>query len=292
MRMGNRYSCGHTVFLNLNSLSFLSEESLTLEDRIRFQLFEENANEAYSVIELVYPDQANVVFESTRTYYGYCDDEDGMLERLEGPIEEAMQRGATKEWRCLDEVRREAGKGVKSWEVAEVLAVAREMLREEEEVVEEERQREKEEEREKREFIVHLPMLDEKEIERKVQEKKKMKLLNNIQCGFARVVKVLYDFDLRGFWRIDIAFGRFFGRDGPMGAPLRGPGAWGRWKRVNIVLGSEMSGSGKKCSSKWDLRVDPEFSPDDSKQLRPRCSSADVAGSNSSKWSYWKEMIN
>jgi len=47
-----------------------------------------------------------------------------------------------------------------------------------------------------------------------------------------------------------------------------------------------MSGSGKKRSSKWDLRVDPEFSPDDSKQLRPGWSSADVAGSNSSKWSY------
>jgi len=47
-----------------------------------------------------------------------------------------------------------------------------------------------------------------------------------------------------------------------------------------------MSGSGKKRSSKWDLRVDPEFSPDNSKQLRSGWSSADVAGSNSSKWSY------
>lgn len=46
-----------------------------------------------------------------------------------------------------------------------------------------------------------------------------------------------------------------------------------------------MSGSGRKRSSKWDLKKDPEFAPD-SKQLRSGRSSADVAGSNSSKWSY------
>ncbi|TKY73850.1 Zinc finger CCCH domain-containing protein 38 [Spatholobus suberectus] len=56
-------------------------------------------------------------------------------------------------------------------------------------------------------------------------------------------------------------------------------------KRSITVLASEMSGSGKKRSSKWDLRDDPEFAPD-SKQLRSGWSSADVAGSNSSKWSY------
>jgi len=64
-----------------------------------------------------------------------------VLERLEGPTEEAM-REVAEEWRRLDEVRREARKGVKSGEVAEVLKVAREMLREDEEVVEEERERE------------------------------------------------------------------------------------------------------------------------------------------------------
>ncbi|KAK7410873.1 hypothetical protein VNO78_02065 [Psophocarpus tetragonolobus] len=57
-------------------------------------------------------------------------------------------------------------------------------------------------------------------------------------------------------------------------------------KRRITVLASEMRGSGKKRSSKWDLRDDPEFSPDDSKQLRSGWSSADGAGSNSSKWSY------
>ncbi|KOM47009.1 hypothetical protein LR48_Vigan07g071300 [Vigna angularis] len=112
------------------------------------------------------------------SYYGYRDDEDGVLERLEGPAEDEMRREAAEEWRRLDEVRREARKGVKSGEVAEVSAVAREMLREEEEVVEEERQREEEEEKEKREFIVHVPLPDEKEIERRVLEKKKMELLN------------------------------------------------------------------------------------------------------------------
>jgi len=90
-----------------------------------------------------------------------------------------MRREAAEEWRRLDEVRREARKGVKSGEVVEVSSVAREMLREEEEeVVVEEREREKEEKREKREFIVHVPLPDEKEIERRVLEKKKMELLS------------------------------------------------------------------------------------------------------------------
>jgi len=33
-----------------------------------------------------------------------------------------------------------------------------------------------------------------------------------VSVGFPRVVKMLYDFHLHGFWRIDIASGRFFGR--------------------------------------------------------------------------------
>lgn len=117
------------------------------------------------------------------SYYGYRDDEDGVLEKLEGPAEEAMRREATEEWKRLDEVRREARKGVKSGEVAEVTAVVREVLREEEEeVVEEERmrerEREEEEEKGRREFVVHVPLPDEKEIERRVLEKKKMDLLS------------------------------------------------------------------------------------------------------------------
>ncbi|XP_029124635.1 pre-mRNA-splicing factor ISY1 homolog [Cajanus cajan] len=113
------------------------------------------------------------------SYYGYRDDEDGVLERLEGPAEEAMRRAAAEEWRRLDEVRREARRSVKSGEVAEVTVAAREVLKEEEEeVVEEEREREREEERERREFVVHVPLPDEREIERRVLEKKKMDLLS------------------------------------------------------------------------------------------------------------------
>nr|KYP59653.1 Pre-mRNA-splicing factor ISY1 isogeny [Cajanus cajan] len=76
------------------------------------------------------------------SYYGYRDDEDGVLERLEGPAEEAMRRAAAEEWRRLDERERE------------------------------------EEERERREFVVHVPLPDEREIERRVLEKKKMDLLS------------------------------------------------------------------------------------------------------------------
>ncbi|XP_027356045.1 pre-mRNA-splicing factor ISY1 homolog [Abrus precatorius] len=118
------------------------------------------------------------------SYYGYRDDEDGVLERLEAPAEDAMRRAAAEEWRRVDEVRREARRGVKSGKVVEVTAVARELLKEEEEdVVEEERERERErrerlEEEERREFVVHVPLPDEKEIERMVLEKKKMDLLS------------------------------------------------------------------------------------------------------------------
>lgn len=119
------------------------------------------------------------------SYYGYRDEEDGVLERLEGPAEERMRGEAVEEWRRLEEVRKEARKSVKSGEVAAVAttAAARELLHEEEEeVVEEERRREREmresmEEKE-REFVVHVPLPDEKEIEKMVLEKKKMELLN------------------------------------------------------------------------------------------------------------------
>ncbi|XP_072087740.1 zinc finger CCCH domain-containing protein 38 isoform X2 [Arachis hypogaea] len=56
--------------------------------------------------------------------------------------------------------------------------------------------------------------------------------------------------------------------------------------RENITaFASEMSESGRKRSSKWDTRDDPDFGPD-SKHLRSGWSSGDVAGSNNSKWSY------
>ncbi|ESQ48016.1 hypothetical protein EUTSA_v10021236mg [Eutrema salsugineum] len=111
------------------------------------------------------------------SYYGYRDDEDGILERLEKNAEGEMRKRAVDEWRRLDEVRKEARKG--ATEVVSVgAAAAKEVLFEEEEdVVEEERiEREREEEKE-REFVVHVPLPDEKEIEKMVLEKKKMDLL-------------------------------------------------------------------------------------------------------------------
>ncbi|XP_065861586.1 uncharacterized protein [Euphorbia lathyris] len=115
------------------------------------------------------------------SYYGYRDDEDGVLEKVEVPAQERMRAAAVEEWRRLDEIRREARKGAK--EVVSVGVVASEVLVEEEEdVVEEERMDREKEERERmekeREFVVHVPLPDEKEIERMVLEKKKMELLS------------------------------------------------------------------------------------------------------------------
>ncbi|KAM7515627.1 hypothetical protein LguiA_005210 [Lonicera macranthoides] len=115
------------------------------------------------------------------SYYGYRDDEDGILEKLEGPAEERMRAAAVAEWMEMEEIKREARRAVKSGEVAEVgMGMAAKILYEEEEdVVEEERIEKEKEEREKdKEFVVHVPLPDEKEIERMVVEKKKLELLS------------------------------------------------------------------------------------------------------------------
>ncbi|KAI4304464.1 hypothetical protein MLD38_039969 [Melastoma candidum] len=114
------------------------------------------------------------------SYYGYRDDEDGVLERVEGPAEVKMRVEAVEEWRRMDEIRKEAKKAVKSGEVVNVKEV---LFEEEEDVVEEERrmerEREEKERKEKdREFVVHVPLPDDKEIEKMVLEKKKMDLLS------------------------------------------------------------------------------------------------------------------
>lgn len=117
------------------------------------------------------------------SYYGYRDEEDGILAKVEGPAEEKMRAAAVKEWRKMEEIRKEARKGVK--EVVSVgLGVGAEVLFEEEEdVVEEERRKEREREEierkgKEKEFVAHVPLPDEKEIERMVLEKKKMELLS------------------------------------------------------------------------------------------------------------------
>ncbi|KAL2931731.1 Pre-mRNA-splicing factor ISY1-like protein [Bienertia sinuspersici] len=113
------------------------------------------------------------------SYYGYRDDEDGVLVKLEGPAEAAMREMAVEEWNMMEEIKREAKKAVKSGEVANVKEI---LFEEEEEVVEEERREKERQEEEdvlrKKEFVVHVPLPDEKEIERMVVEKKKMELLS------------------------------------------------------------------------------------------------------------------
>ncbi|KAL6961170.1 hypothetical protein U1Q18_038933 [Sarracenia purpurea var. burkii] len=116
------------------------------------------------------------------SYYGYRDDEDGILEKLEkleGPAEEKMRAEALAEWMAMEEIKREARRAVKSGEVAMVssAAAAKILFEEEEDVVEEERKVKEMEEKDK-EFVVHVPLPDEKEIERMVVEKKKMELLS------------------------------------------------------------------------------------------------------------------
>lgn len=116
------------------------------------------------------------------SYYGYRDEEDGVLVKLEGPSEAAMRKEAVEEWNLMEEIKREAKKAVKSGEVANANVNVKDILfEEEEEVVEEERRekaRQEEEEEGKKEFVVHVPLPDEKEIERMVVEKKKMELLS------------------------------------------------------------------------------------------------------------------
>ncbi|KAG4155656.1 hypothetical protein ERO13_D03G125150v2 [Gossypium hirsutum] len=82
------------------------------------------------------------------SYYGYRDE---VLARVKGPIEAKMRTEAEEEWQ-----------------------------REEEDVmVEEMREREEKERKDKeREFFVHVPLPDDKEIERMIVERKKMELLS------------------------------------------------------------------------------------------------------------------
>uniref|UniRef100_A0A1J3H664 Pre-mRNA-splicing factor ISY1-like protein n=1 Tax=Noccaea caerulescens TaxID=107243 RepID=A0A1J3H664_NOCCA len=110
------------------------------------------------------------------SYYGYRDEEDGILEKLEKNSEGGMRKVSVDEWRRLDEVRREARKG--ATEVVSVGAVKEVLFEEEEDVVEEERKEKEKEEEKEREFVVHVPLPDEKEIENMVLEKKKMDLLS------------------------------------------------------------------------------------------------------------------
>ncbi|KAL5704033.1 hypothetical protein ACHQM5_022509 [Ranunculus cassubicifolius] len=109
------------------------------------------------------------------SYYGYRDDEDGILEKLEAVAEVEMRAAAVKEWQRLEDIKREAKRAVKSGEVANAAQI---VFEEEEDIVEEERQAAKELEKEnEHEFAVHVPLPDNKEIEKMVLKKKKDELL-------------------------------------------------------------------------------------------------------------------
>ncbi|GER29617.1 pre-mRNA-splicing factor ISY1-like protein [Striga asiatica] len=114
------------------------------------------------------------------SYYGYRDDEDGILEKLEDPAENKMRAAALADWMEMEKIKKEARRAVKSGEVAEVGAVSKILFEEEEDVVEEERriEREKEENEKGKEFVAHVPLPDEEEIKKKVLEKKKQEMLN------------------------------------------------------------------------------------------------------------------
>lgn len=108
------------------------------------------------------------------------------MEKLEGPAEAEMRAQAAEEWKRVERIRREALKTVQSGEVASAgepsIAAAEVLFEEEEDVVEEERMLERErQEREKgkeTEYVAHVPLPDEKEIEKMVLEKKKRDLLS------------------------------------------------------------------------------------------------------------------
>lgn len=114
------------------------------------------------------------------SYYGYRDEEDGILQKLEGPAEQKMRAAALADWKEMEKIKQEARRAVKSGEVVEVGVVSKILFEEEEDVVEEERRKEKErDEKEKEnEFIAHVPLPDEEEIKKKVLEKKKQEMLS------------------------------------------------------------------------------------------------------------------
>ncbi|KAL9231957.1 hypothetical protein vseg_007115 [Gypsophila vaccaria] len=114
------------------------------------------------------------------SYYGYRDEEDGVLVRLEAAAERAMREHALADWAAMEEIKREARKAVKSGDVALAGEGAEEILYEEEEDVVADERREVDEGKEegRREFVVHVPLPDQREIERMVVEKKKRELLS------------------------------------------------------------------------------------------------------------------
>ncbi|CAI9097649.1 OLC1v1034123C1 [Oldenlandia corymbosa var. corymbosa] len=109
------------------------------------------------------------------SYYGYRDDEDGMLEKLEKLSAETIRAEAVEEWMQMENITKKSSR--KAAKVGDV-GLARRILREEEEDVIEEERRMLSDKEEEKEFVVHVPLPDEKEIERMILGKKKRELLS------------------------------------------------------------------------------------------------------------------
>lgn len=109
-------------------------------------------------------------------YYGYRDEEDGILEKLEQEAEREIRSKCVQEWQRIEAVKNAARKTVRSGEVARVKPI---LVDEEEEALDEENHSDEDSDHSKtREFVAHVPLPDEKEIERMVVEKKKQELLS------------------------------------------------------------------------------------------------------------------
>jgi len=90
-------------------------------------------------------------------YYGFRDDEDGMLEALEGPAEKKMRRQALEEWEA-EEAERQAAYASAVGEGAGGEASGAEPAGEE--------------------FVAYVPLPDNKDIEKAIVDKKKADLLS------------------------------------------------------------------------------------------------------------------
>lgn len=109
-------------------------------------------------------------------YYGYRDEEDGTLAKLEQDAEKDIRSKVVEEWQRIEAVKNAARKTVRSGEVARVKPI---LFDEEEEGIDEDDHDDQQNQDSKtREFVAHVPLPDEKEIERMVVEKKKQELLS------------------------------------------------------------------------------------------------------------------
>ena len=110
-------------------------------------------------------------------YYGYRDEEDGVLIKLEKKAEREAIDKAVREWQKVEKVKEEARKTVKSGEVVEVRPITMTEEDEPDEIDDDVGTRGGDEGEVMDAFIAHVPLPDEKAIEQMVLKKKKAELL-------------------------------------------------------------------------------------------------------------------